>query len=117
MGTTGSVGESAGVDSRLRSIDTNEWSAEHQVSLEVVLTWAAERGATIFSRLPWGAPIFEVRVRGRVMRVAAYTEPNLFWERTNGVARSWNLMADGSCLASLEDRGSILSFEQAAAAS
>jgi hypothetical protein len=39
------------------------------------------------------------------MRVAAYTEPSLFWERSRGLARSWNVMSDGTCLASLEDRG------------
>jgi hypothetical protein len=65
-------------------------------------------------RLPWGAPVFTGQVDGRDVRVAAYTEPSLFWERTRGVARSWNVMADGSCLASLEDRGSRLERDRIA---
>ena len=48
------------------------------------------------------------------IRVAAYTEPSLFWERSHGVARSWNLMSDGRCLASLEDRASEILLPSAA---
>ena len=46
--------------------------------------------------------------RGRELKVAAYTEPSVFWERSNcgGVCRSWNYMASGEVLASLEDRDS-----------
>ncbi len=86
----------------------NAWSDDHQVPLSVVLEWAEGRGFRVEKRLPWGAPLFTGQVDGREVRVAAYTEPSLFWERTHGVARSWNVMADGSCLASLEDRGSRL---------
>ena len=46
------------------------------------------------------------------MRIAAYTEPSLYWERVNGIARSWNVMADGKCFVSLEDRSSALTDAQ-----
>ena len=45
-------------------------------------------------------------LQGKPLQVAAYSEPSLFWERTSGLARSWNVMADGRCLVSLEDRAS-----------
>jgi hypothetical protein len=86
----------------------NAWSESHQVPLSVVLEWAGGHGFRVERRLPWGAPIFTAQVDGRDVRVAAYTEPSLFWERSRGIARSWNVMADGSCLASLEDRRSQL---------
>jgi pyruvate-formate lyase-activating enzyme len=88
----------------------NSWSAENQVPLSVVHAWAAGNGMRMTERLPWGAPIFSGAFRGRRVRVAAYTEPSLFWERSNGLARSWNVMADGQCLASLEDRRSIINL-------
>jgi hypothetical protein len=65
-----------------------------------------DAGWSRVEQLPWGAPIFKGDWRGRRVRVAAYTEPSLLWELTNGICRSWNLMADGRCLASLEDRKS-----------
>jgi organic radical activating enzyme len=84
----------------------NEWSYRHQVPLKLVLQFAAAKGWSVADRLPWGAPIFHGEWQGRPVQVAAYTEPSLFWERSRGIARSWNLMADGRCLASLEDRDS-----------
>jgi len=84
----------------------NAWSAEHQVPLSHVLAWAESAGFGVAHELPWGAPVFASRERA--IKVAAYTEPSLFWERTHGIARSWNVMADGSCLASLEDRRSAI---------
>ncbi len=86
----------------------NAWSAAHQVPLSLVLTWAKENGFVRERELPWGAPVFRGTVAGRPIRVAAYTEPSLFWERTHGISRSWNVMADGSCVASLEDRKSTI---------
>ncbi len=86
--------------------DANEWSARNQISLSLVVNLAREARWHLVERLPWGAPIFEGLWHGRRLRVAAYTEPSLFWELTNGICRSWNLMADGRCLASLEDRRS-----------
>lgn len=96
----------------------NAWSLENQVPLSRVLHAMAQLGFVKRHELPWGAPVFEGALGGRRLSVAAYTEPSLFWERTHGIARSWNLMADGSCLASLEDPQSGLrlvgSFAQSA---
>jgi hypothetical protein len=86
----------------------NAWSAANQVPLSVVHEWAELNQMTILQRLPWGAPIFGGTVSGRPVRIAAYTEPSLFWERLHGLARSWNVMSDGTCLASLEDRRSVI---------
>jgi len=57
--------------------------------------------------LPWGAPVFQLNVEGKQMSVAAYTEPSVAWELRNKMCRSWNLMADGQCYASLEDLESL----------
>ena len=90
------------------SRSANAWSRAHQVSLAVVHNWAEQRGLIVESRLPWGAPVFGGVLEGRHLRIAAYTEPSLYWERTNGIARSWNVMADGQCLASFKDRSSAI---------
>ncbi|RYD32985.1 MAG: hypothetical protein EOP86_14410 [Verrucomicrobiaceae bacterium] len=92
----------------------NAWSHAHQVPLSLVLEFAARHGFTEVSRLPWGSPVFQGEWHGVPLRIAAYTEPSLFWERTHGIARSWNLMADGRCLVSLEDRGSEIQLAPAA---
>lgn len=92
----------------------NDWSRSHQVPLSLVTDFAQREGFELTSRLPWGAPIYQGQWRGRQMRIAAYTEPSLFWERTKGIARSWNVMADGHCLVSLEDRSSELAVEASA---
>ena len=86
----------------------NRWSRENQVSLSLATDFFAERGWPQVAELPWGAPIHQGTINGRPLRVAAYTEPSLFWERTHGLARSWNVLADGACYASLEDRASRL---------
>ena len=97
---------STSVESVYHRHAANEWSHAHQVPLALVLGFAARHGFTEEARLPWGAPVFRGEWRGRPLRLAAYTEPSLFWERTHGLARSWNLMANGRVLASLEERTS-----------
>jgi molybdenum cofactor biosynthesis enzyme MoaA len=97
---------SASIESEYFDRAVNRWSAENQASLRIVIDLANEVGWSLVEQLPWGAPIFEGHWRGRLIRVAAYTEPSVFWELSNGTCRSWNLMADGRCLASLEDRNS-----------
>ena len=97
---------STSVESVYHRHAANDWSHAHQVPLGLVLEFAARHGFVEETRLPWGSPVFRGEWRGRPLRIAAYTEPSLFWERTHGIARSWNLMADGRCLASLEDRAS-----------
>jgi molybdenum cofactor biosynthesis enzyme MoaA len=86
----------------------NLWSRENQVPLRLVLDRASDRGWERISALPWGAPIFSANVDGVPMRIAAYTEPSVSWELHKGICRSWNLMSDGRCLASLEDRASVV---------
>ncbi|HTR01247.1 MAG TPA: radical SAM protein [Candidatus Acidoferrum sp.] len=93
-------------ESVYHSLATNNWAAQHQVPLSVVVDFAKDHGFNEIARLPWGAPVFRGQIDGHDITVAAYTEPSLFWERTHGIARSWNVMADGTCLASLEDRAS-----------
>ncbi|WP_415949568.1 radical SAM protein [Streptomyces sp. KLOTTS4A1] len=93
----------------------NLWSRDHQVPLSVVTRFAEEHGFEAASRLPWGAPVYHGTWHGRPVRIAAYTEPSLLWERSNGIARSWNVMADGRCYASLEDRASEIVAEGATA--
>ena len=97
---------STSVESVYHRHAANEWSHANQVPLSLVLDFATRHGFDEISRLPWGSPIFRGEWKGRPMQIAAYTEPSLFWERAHGIARSWNLMSDGRCLASLEDRAS-----------
>ena len=92
----------------------NDWSRRHQVPLSLVTRFAAEHDFELECRLPWGAPIFRGQLAGRPLRIAAYTEPSLLWERTQGIARSWNVMADGRCHVSLEDRASEIQLEDVA---
>lgn len=48
--------------------------------------FAEQHGFDMESHLPWGAPIYRGVWRGHSLRIAiaAYTEPSLFWERTEG---------------------------------
>jgi len=105
---------STSVESVYHNNAANVWSYQHQTPLSIVLTLARQQGWEELGRLPWGAPVFKGLWRGRPVQIAAYTEPSLFWEQTHGIARSWNLMADGRCLVSLEDRGSELRLTDAA---
>jgi len=84
-------------------------ASEHgQVPLKVVLEALPLLGFRKVAELPWGSPVFVgdwPGANGCAMRlqVAAYTEPSVGWERYHGIARSYNLMADGKCYATLED--------------
>lgn len=89
----------------------NDWSRKHQVPLSLVTAMADRHGFPVEHRLPWGAPVFRGEWAGKPLRIAAYTEPSLFWERIHGIARSWNVMADGCCHVSLEDRASEITLE------
>lgn len=102
-----STGESAWASS-----DVNTYARREQVPLSVVIEALEPFGFRVVDTLPWGAPILEGSLGGRRMRVAAYTEPSVGWERTHGVVRSWNLMADGRCFASLEDPASLSTLER-----
>ncbi|MCK5903257.1 MAG: radical SAM protein [Cocleimonas sp.] len=80
----------------------NDWSYQHQVSLRLITDYAkAQQWALLFT-LPWDSPIYQVTQGNKVMTIAAYTEPSVSWELSNGECRSWNLLADGRCYATLE---------------
>jgi molybdenum cofactor biosynthesis enzyme MoaA len=81
----------------------NRYASAHAVPLALVTDRARALGWREVDRLPWGAPIFEAVHKGCAIKVAAYTEPTVHWERSQGVARSWNMLADGQIKASLED--------------
>jgi organic radical activating enzyme len=90
----------------------NDYSARMQVPLRVVHDFVAKHGWIKQGELPWGAPIFAGSIAGQDMQIAAYTEPSVHWERSHGVARSWNIMSDGKTLASLEDTDSVVSIDE-----
>jgi hypothetical protein len=52
--------------------------------------------------------LYEGVFSGNSFTIAAYTEPSLYWELVNGLSRSWNIMSNGECLASLEDKNSFI---------
>jgi len=95
----------------IASLSENPWAASavnqyceaNQVSLRVAIEALVALGFQKTGELPWGCPVFEGEVGGCRMTAAAYTEPSVGWERTHGVVRSWNVMSDGTCFASLED--------------
>lgn len=87
---------------------TNIWSRENQVPLNLVVNYLEKNGGKIKERLPWGSPIYEFNRNSHKFIIAAYTEPSVYWERINGICRSWNIMSDGKCYASLEDNYSLI---------
>lgn len=105
---------STSIESVYHDRAANEWSRGNQVSLSLVTGFAEKHRFALEDRLPWGAPIYRGEWHGRPLRFAAYTEPSLIWERTHGIARSWNVMADERCYVSLEDRASEITLEEAA---
>jgi len=100
------------------SLAENPWApsainlhcAAHRFALAEVIAALDELGFVVHGHLPWGSPVFRGELLGRPLEVAAYTEPSVGWERTQGLVRSWNLLADGRCLASLEDPDSALAL-------
>lgn len=99
---------SSGLESVYYNQESNLFSAENQVPLRVIMDLADKQGWKHISNLPWDAPIFMAKSGQNLVQVAAYTEPSVMWELHNKICRSWNLMADGKCYASLEDRQSLL---------
>lgn len=99
---------STSVESVYHDHQSNIWSAENQVSLSLVLDFCESNGFMKTDELPWGAPIYEgvFGDSATSLKIAAYTEPSVFWERSHGLCRSWNYMANGEVLASLEDKDS-----------
>ncbi len=93
------------------SAEQNLWSKKNLVPIGMVLDFFAQAGAEKIDELPWGCPIFRYRTdRGTVMQIAAYWEPTQTWEQQHGICRSYNLLADGKCYVSLEDRNSAILY-------
>lgn len=89
----------AGDRSLFRSSPANAWSRDHQVQADPF----APRGEVV-GALPWGP---QIRRIGEV-QVCHYYEPTPEWELRHRLARSSNLLSDGSVYASLEDETSLL---------
>jgi pyruvate-formate lyase-activating enzyme len=87
----------------------NRWAEQHRVPIDLVLDFLQRRGAVLAGRLTWGCPVYRL---GR-MQVAVYWEPTQEWEQQHLICRSYNLLADGRCYASLEDRGSVINYDTA----
>jgi len=85
---------------------SNEFSRLNQVPLTMVVDYLENNGGKIIGSLPWGSPIYQFIHDDHPLKIACYTEPSLYWERKNGICRSWNLMADGTVLVSLETNDS-----------
>lgn len=90
----------------------NIYCMEHQIPLSLLIQTLTSLGFETHQQLPWGSPVYTGMIQGKPMKVAAYTEPSVGWERRHGIVRSWNLTSDGDCLASLEDPASILNRKQ-----
>ena len=95
-------------ESYYHEYSANDFSYENQVSLRLVLEFCEEHGFKKVQELPWGAPLYEGIFAGNRFTIAVYTEPSLYWELVNGLSRSWNIMSNGDCLASLEDKNSFI---------
>lgn len=88
----------------------NKWCAENQVSMNLLTNFLKWNNAKQIDKLPWGSPIVLLNWKGVELKIAVYTEPSVYWERTHGICRSWNLMADGTCYANLETKESLITF-------
>lgn len=88
--------------------DYNKWSYEHQIPMSLVYDWCINNNGELVDKLDWGSPIYKVIWKNRYLYIAVYTEPSVYWEKTNKICRSWNLMANGELYASLEDKKSLL---------
>jgi len=99
---------SSSLESLYSKTKENIYSENQQVSLSVVLDFLEKSHFKKVKELPWGSPVYSGIWKGRKIEIAAYTEPSVGWERLHGIARSWNIMADGKCYASLEDMNSLV---------
>ena len=93
---------STSIESTYYQEHSNAWSKRNQVPLSMVTRLFEHLGWRVKDTLPWGSPVYEGHWNGVAMTVAAYTEPSVSWERRTGLCRSWNILADGRCFASLE---------------
>ena len=89
----------------------NDFSYENQISLSLVIDFCEQNGFKQVATLPWGSPLYEGYFEGNFFSIACYTEPSLHWELLHKLSRSWNIMSNGECLASLEDKSSFIEKE------
>lgn len=99
---------STNIESDYHNSKANVYSSNNRVSLSIVTNTMDELQAKKIIELPWGSPVYLLKHTAGDVRIAAYTEPSVGWERTNGIARSWNLMFDHKCYASLESDESLI---------
>jgi len=92
----------------------NDWSYQNQVPLSLVIDMAEQQEWELVDKLPWGSPVYRVRRGEQSVTIAAYTEPSVSWELANKQCRSWNVMSNGECFASLESKDSIIDIEEVA---
>lgn len=91
-------------------LEGNNYCRRNQVPLAMVITYLETNGAKKVSELPWGSPVYEYVHKGHLIKIACYTEPSVFWEQTNKVCRSWNILSDGRCFGSLEVVDSLINI-------
>lgn len=89
----------------------NQYSKEFQIPLNVVINYLEKKEFVKISELPWGSPVYSGEVNGSLIKIAAYTEPSVGWERSTGICRSWNIMADMKTYSNLEDLNSIIEIK------
>ncbi len=91
---------------------SNDWSYKNQVPLSIVIDMAEQQEWELVDKLPWGSPVYRICRGKQSITIAAYTEPTVSWELTNKQCRSWNVMSNGECFASLESKESIIDIEK-----
>jgi hypothetical protein len=99
---------SAAEENGWASARENEYCRQNRAPLAIAIKAAESLGMEQIDALPWGSPLFQGTVSSTPLSIAAYTEPSPGWERSHSLVRSWNLLADGLCLASLEDSRSAI---------
>ena len=90
--------------------EQDSWAAKHQVEYDPFVGVGR-----VVAELPWGPQIRAVTpAREKIadiqqeLKICYYREPTPEWERTHRIARSCNLLSNGSVYASLEDQRSLL---------
>lgn len=90
-------------ESKYSGSNENLYARKNQVKLSLLNNFLIKKNSELINRLPWGSPVYKYKKNNKSIDIAVYTEPSVGWEKFNGVARSWNLMNDEKCYASLED--------------
>lgn len=99
-------------ESMFFDLEGNNYCRRNQVPLQMVIDYLEKNGAVKVSELEWGSPVYELIHNGHKIKIACYTEPSVFWEQTNKLARSWNILSDGRCYGSLEVSDSLIELNK-----